>query len=151
MCGSVVYLPPYSSLHGNRKPRSSLIFGGGGTRVWGLSAPFSSIFDQTGLIIGPPEAKNAQEVDFHVKTSLALQKPGEKCEIWCEMKNEKNFKWPKNREDKSDLDENLTEKFAAMKSIIWKIFRAAWLQKNCFQNVEHASRDPRGRWHGGAA
>ena len=40
-----------------------------------------SIFGHTGLIIGPPEAKNAQEADFHVKKSLAPRKPGEKCEI----------------------------------------------------------------------
>ena len=30
----------------------------------------------------------------------------------------KMFKWPKNREDSSDLDENLTESIAAMKTII---------------------------------
>ena len=34
----------------------------------------------------------------------------------------RNFKWPKNREDSSDLDENLTETIAAMKTIISKIF-----------------------------
>ena len=110
-----------------------------------------SIFGHTGLIIGPSEAKNAQEADFHVKTSLALQKPGEKYEIWCEMKNAKNFKRPKNREDKSDLDKHLTEQIAAMKSIIWKIFGGAGLQKNSFQNVERASCDPRGRWHARSA
>ena len=33
-----------------------------------------------------------------------------------------NFKRPKNREDSSDLDENLTESIAAMKTIISKIF-----------------------------
>ena len=43
-----------------------------------------------------------------------------------------NFKRPKNREDSSDLDENLTDRIAAMKSIISKIFGAARLQKNCF-------------------
>ena len=44
-----------------------------------------------------------------------------------------NFKQPKNREDSSDLDENLTESIAAMRSIISEIFGAARLQKNCFQ------------------
>ena len=37
----------------------------------------------------------------------------------------RNFKRPKNREDSSDLDENLTDRIAAMKSIISQIFGAA--------------------------
>ena len=49
-----------------------------------------------------------------------------------------NFKRPKNREDSSDLDENLTESIAAMRSIISKIFGAARAQKNCFQNLFRA-------------
>ena len=51
-----------------------------------------------------------------------------------------NFKRPKNREDSSDLDENLTESIAAMRSIISKIFGAARLQKNCFQKFFRAIR-----------
>ena len=54
-------------------------------------------------------------------------------------KRTENFKRPKNREDSSDLDENLTESIAAMRSIISKIFGAARLQKNCFQKFFHAS------------
>ena len=54
-------------------------------------------------------------------------------------KRTENFKRPKNREDSSDLDENLTESIAAMRSIISKIFGAARLQKNCFQIFFHAS------------
>ena len=54
-------------------------------------------------------------------------------------KRTENFKRPKNREDSSDLDENLTESIAAMRSIISEIFGAARLQKNCFQNFFHAS------------
>ena len=52
----------------------------------------------------------------------------------------KNFKWPKNREDSSDLDENLTESIAAMKTFISKNFVAAGLQKNCFKKFRRASR-----------
>ena len=37
-------------------------------------------------------------------------------------KSSKNFKQPKNREDSSDLDKNLTESIATMKTIISKIF-----------------------------
>ena len=51
-----------------------------------------------------------------------------------------NFKRPKNREDGSDLDENLTESIAAMRSIISKIFGAARAQKNCFQFFFRAIR-----------
>ena len=54
-------------------------------------------------------------------------------------KRTENFKRPKNREDSSDLDENLTESIAAMRSIISEIFGAARLQKNCFQIFFHAS------------
>ena len=50
-----------------------------------------------------------------------------------QSKRTENFKRPKNREDSSDLDENLTESIAAMRSIISEIFGAARLQKNCFQ------------------
>ena len=41
-----------------------------------------------------------------------------------EIQNPKseNFKWPKNREDGSDLDENLTESIAAAQSIISEKF-----------------------------
>ena len=51
-----------------------------------------------------------------------------------------NFKRPKNREDGSDLDENLTESLAAMRSIISKIFGAARAQKKCFQKNFRAIR-----------
>ena len=44
-----------------------------------------------------------------------------------------NFKRSKNREDGSDLDENLTESIAAMRSIISKVFGTAQAQKSCFQ------------------
>ena len=44
-----------------------------------------------------------------------------------------NSKRPKNLEDSSDLDENLTETIAAMRSIISKIFVTAWAQKNRFR------------------
>ena len=50
-----------------------------------------------------------------------------------------NFKRPKNREDSSDLDENLTESIAAMKTFISKNFVAAGLQKNCFKKFRRAS------------
>ena len=48
-------------------------------------------------------------------------------------KRTENFKRPKNREDSSDLDENLTESIAAMRSIISKIFGAARLQQKRFR------------------
>ena len=41
------------------------------------------------------------------------------------------FKRPKNREDSSDLDENLTKSIAAMKTIISKIFFGQFSRKNC--------------------
>ena len=44
-----------------------------------------------------------------------------------------NLKRPTNREDSSDLDENLTESIAAMRSIISKVFGAARAQKSFFQ------------------
>ena len=51
----------------------------------------------------------------------------------------RNFKRPKNRRDSSDLDENLTDRIAALKSIISEIFRAARLQKQRFQKFFRAS------------
>ena len=51
----------------------------------------------------------------------------------------RNFNRPKNREDSSDLDENLTDRIAALKSIISEIFRAARLQKQRFQKFFRAS------------
>ena len=54
-------------------------------------------------------------------------------------KRTENFKRPKNREDSSDLDENLTESIAAMRSIISKIFGAARLEKQRFQKFFRAS------------
>ena len=54
-------------------------------------------------------------------------------------KRTENFKRPKNREDSSDLDENLTESIAAMRSIISKIFGAARLEKQRFQKLFRAS------------
>ena len=50
-----------------------------------------------------------------------------------------NFKRPKNREDSSDLDENLGESIAAMKTFISKYFVAAGLQTNCFKKFRLAS------------
>ena len=43
--------------------------------------------------------------------------------------NPENFKRPKNREDCSDLDENLTKLIAAMKTIISKILLGRFLGK----------------------
>ena len=57
-------------------------------------------------------------------------------------KRTENFKRPKNREDSSDLDENLTESIAAMRSIISKIFfwtsqkKSFGRPKKFFQNIE---------------
>ena len=51
----------------------------------------------------------------------------------------RNFKRPKNREDCSDLHESLTDRIAALKSIISEIFRAARLQKQRFQKFFRAS------------
>ena len=42
-------------------------------RLWDLSG---SPKGRTEVILGVSEAKNAQETDFHLKTCLALQKPG---------------------------------------------------------------------------
>ena len=47
----------------------------------------------------------------------------------------KNFKRPKNRKDSSDLDENLTESIAAMRSIISKIFVGPRAQKKMFSKT----------------
>ena len=47
----------------------------------------------------------------------------------------RNFKWPKNREDSSDLDENLTETIAAMKTIIFKNFFWAVFAQNPRETV----------------
>ena len=46
-----------------------------------------------------------------------------------DQKTAENFKWPKNREDRSDLDENLTESIAAMKTIISKRFLGRFRRK----------------------
>ena len=46
---------------------------------------------------------------------------------------DKNFKRPKNREDSSDLDENLSESIAALQAIISKILVAPGAQKKCFR------------------
>ena len=46
-------------------------------------------------------------------------------------KTAKNFKRPKNREDSSDLDENLTKSIAAMKTIISNFFWGQFSRQNC--------------------
>ena len=53
----------------------------------------------------------------------------------------KNFKRPKNREDSSDLDENLSESIAAPKTFIWKSFPRRSASKNMFSKI--FSRHPR--------
>ena len=40
-----------------------------------------------------------------------------------------NFKWPKNREESSDLDDFLTESIAATRTIIFEIFARRCRQK----------------------
>ena len=54
------------------------------------------------------------------------------------------FKRPKNREDNSDLDENLTEIIAAMKTIISQIFFGQVWGKNRAKTSRNRRR--RGRW-----
>ena len=48
-------------------------------------------------------------------------------------KRTENFKRPKNREDSSDLDENLTESIAAMRSIISEILGPPGFKKIVFK------------------
>ena len=47
----------------------------------------------------------------------------------------KNFKRPKNREESSDLDENLSETIAAMKTIICKRVRSRQASKNMVSKI----------------
>ena len=51
-----------------------------------------------------------------------------------------NFKWPKNSEESSNLDENLTESIVATQTFILKIFGATRLRKQRFQQIFRASR-----------
>ena len=56
------------------------------------------------------------------------------CSKW------QNFERLKNREDSSDLDENLTESIAAMRSIISQNFVGARARKKCFLKFFRAIR-----------
>ena len=53
-----------------------------------------------------------------------------------------NFKRPKNREDSSDLDENLTETIAAMRSIISKIRRGLGPPRRVEEVIDHPIPNP---------
>ena len=52
----------------------------------------------------------------------------------------KNFKRPKNREDSSDVDENLTDRIAAMRSIILKMFLGRPASKTTLSKLFFAKR-----------
>ena len=62
---------------------------------------------------------------------------------------QEDFKRPKNREDSSDLDENLTESIAAMKTIISKKKIWPFSPKNLAKTSRNRRR--RGRWHARSA
>ena len=66
-----------------------------------------------------------------------------------DQKTAENFKRLKNREDSSDLDDNLTETTAAMKTIISKKFFGPFSPKNLAKTSRNRRR--RGRWHARSA
>ena len=131
-------------------------FGGNGVTVRGEFAGNAQKF------VAPPKRAifDSMLLEFH-PTNCSRRKVN--CQEWSETRfgkvshrsepssrgkrpfkvsqkfDSENFKRPKNREDSSDLDENLTESIAAMKTFISKNFVAAGLQKNCFKKFRRAS------------
>ena len=82
----------------------------------------------------PWDARTPRRLDAQTPGRPSVRAPGAE-----------NFKRPKNREDSSDFDQNLTESTAATRSRFRKN-----LLRRCCRRRRRRRRRCRGRWNGGA-